>query len=80
MNCADQQSVRPDSYGDSVPYQGSMPYQSGGLYPVMGSTRAVSPTRMAGFTRVASPTRMAGSTRVADPTWDTLRPMSPSPR
>jgi hypothetical protein len=24
---------QPDSCGDSVPYQGSMPYQSGGLYP-----------------------------------------------
>ena len=34
---------QPDSYGDSVPYQGSMPYQSGGLYPGYPQTYVAQP-------------------------------------
>jgi len=40
---------QPDSYGDSVPYQGSMPYQSGGLYPGDGFYQGGVPYQNGGF-------------------------------
>ena len=40
---------QPDSYGDSVPYQGSMPYQIGGLYPGDGFYQGGVPYQNGGF-------------------------------
>ncbi len=48
--------LKPDSYGDSVPYQGVCLPEWRTPYPVMGSTKTVSPTRrMAGFTEGGLP-------------------------
>ena len=46
---------QPDSYGDSVPYQGSMPYQSGGLYPGDGFYQAGVPYQNGGFYQGGGP-------------------------
>lgn len=46
---------QPDSYGDSVPYQGSMPYQSGGLYPGDGFYQGGVPYQNGGFYQGGAP-------------------------
>ena len=46
---------QPDSCGDSVPYQGSMPYQSGGLYPGDGFYQGGVPYQNGGFYQGGGP-------------------------
>ena len=46
---------QPDSNGDSVPYQGSMPYQSGGLYPGDGFYQGGVPYQNGGFYQGGGP-------------------------
>lgn len=58
---------QPDSYGDSVPYQGSMPYQSGGLYPGDGFYQAGVPYQNGGFYQGGGPYLGYPQTYVAQP-------------
>ena len=58
---------QPDSYGDSVPYQGSMPYQSGGLYPGDGFYQAGVPYQNGGFYQGGGPYLGCPQTYVAQP-------------
>ena len=58
---------RPDSYGDSVPYQGSRPYQSGGLYPGDGFYQAGVPYQNGGFYQGGGPYLGYPQTYVAQP-------------
>ena len=51
---------QPDSYGDSVPYQGSMPYQSGGLYPGDGFYQGGVPYQNGGFYQGGVPYQNGG--------------------
>ena len=51
---------QPDSYGDSVPYQGSMPYQSGGLYPGDGFYQGGVPYQNGGFYQGGIPYQNGG--------------------
>jgi len=58
---------QPDSYGDSVPYQGSMPYQSGGLYPGDGFYQAGVPYQNGGLYQGGGPYLGYPQTYVAQP-------------
>ena len=58
---------QPDSYGDSVPYQGSMPYQSGGLYPGDGFYQGGVPYQNGGFYWGGGPYLGYPQTYVAQP-------------
>ena len=58
---------QPDSNGDSVPYQGSMPYQSGGLYPGDGFYQAGVPYQNGGFYQGGGPYLGYPQTYVAQP-------------
>lgn len=51
---------QPDSNGDSVPYQGSMPYQSGGLYPGDGFYQGGVPYQNGGFYQGGVPYQNGG--------------------
>ena len=58
---------QPDSYGDSVPYQGSMPYQSGGLYPGDGFYQVGVPYQNGGLYQGGGPYLGYPQTYVAQP-------------
>lgn len=58
---------QPDSCGDSVPYQGSMPYQSGGLYPGDGFYQGGVPYQNGGFYQGGGPYLGYPQTYVAQP-------------
>ena len=58
---------QPDSYGDRVPYQGSMPYQSGGLYPGDGFYQGGVPYQNGGFYQGGGPYLGYPQTYVAQP-------------
>ena len=58
---------QPDSYGDSVPYQGSMPYQIGGLYPGDGFYQGGVPYQNGGFYQGGGPYLGYPQTYVAQP-------------
>lgn len=58
---------QPDSCGDSVPYQGSMPYQSGGLYPGDRFYQGGVPYQNGGFYQGGGPYLGYPQTYVAQP-------------
>ena len=56
-----------DRNGDSVPYQGSVPYQSGGLYPGDGFYQGGVPYQNGGFYQGGGPYLGYPQTYVAQP-------------